>query len=65
MLSLCHSEALLGPWIAVEAGGAVSKCLLMCGLHMMLDLVVGGHNLLVFRCGRSKAHILIHAGGSR
>lgn len=65
VLSLCQSESLLGPWIAVWADGAVSKCLLMCRLHMMLDLVVRGHNLLVFRCGRSEAHILIHAGGSR
>lgn len=65
VLSLCDSGALLRPWMAVEAGGAVSKCLLMCRLHMMLDLVVRGHNLLVFRCGRREAHILIRAGGSR
>lgn len=65
VLSLCHCRALFGPWVAVEGGDAVSKCLLMCSLHMMLDLVVRGHDLLVFRCGRSKAHILIHGGGSR
>lgn len=57
-------SCVLESWMAVETSGAISKCLLMCSLQMLQDHFVRGHNLLVFRCCWSKAHILIHGGRS-